>query len=123
MQKEDKETNTAYLFASEKERYDAQLRSLRAQAESKEKELSEIDEVGKRSEAVTNSLKAEVENLEKLSTELQATVEKIEETIASKKLEDEVVVQINTQVEKVEKLRKDKIQVCFSLVFVIATHI
>ena len=111
MRKEDKQSDTAYLYASEKERYDAQLRSLRAQADAKKEETEEAERNKQRSQAAKEEVKGEVDSLEQLGVDLEATVARIEETISDKRLHDEVIVQTNAQVEKVEKLRKDKISV------------
>lgn len=110
-QKEDKENDTAYIFANEKERYDAQIRLLRAQAEPREQELNDMMKIVEKNDVIVNNAKSEVEGLEKLNQELEETVKKIEETISSKKLEEGMVDKTNLQVEKVEKLRKDQIQV------------
>eukprot|EP00831_Metopus_contortus_P041582 TRINITY_DN3264_c0_g1_i12.p1 TRINITY_DN3264_c0_g1~~TRINITY_DN3264_c0_g1_i12.p1 ORF type:complete len:344 (-),score=97.70 TRINITY_DN3264_c0_g1_i12:73-1104(-) len=110
MQKEDKQTNTAYLYASEKERYDAQLRSLRTQIESKEKDINDLEKIYAKNVETKEAVSHEVEELERLGKELQMVVEKINEAISAKQLQQEVLDKTNEQVEKVEKLRKEKIQ-------------
>ena len=108
MQKEDKQTNTAYIYASEKERYDAQIRSLRAQIDHKEKEIEKLDKTKVKNDATKNEISGEVDSLEQLSKELEITVEKINESISSKKLQEEVIEKTKDQVERVENLRKEK---------------
>jgi len=108
MQKEDEETNTIYLYANEKERYEAQIRSLQAQMDAKLEELAKLDSVKGKNEESVNVLNAEVEDLLKLKGELEETVDKIESTISARQIEDNIIIKTNTQVEKVEKLRNEK---------------
>lgn len=111
MQKEDEETNTIHLYASEKERYDAQIRSLQTQVEAKGEELAKLETLRDKGKDSASALGAEVEELLKLSEELNETLKTIEGTIAARQLEEDTVSKINVQVEKVEKLRNRKISV------------
>jgi chromosome segregation ATPase len=108
MQKEDEETNTIYLYANEKERYEAQIRSLRAQVDDKLEELTKLDSVKGKSEEYVGVLNTEVEELLKLNGELEETVKAIENAISTRQIEDDIVQKTNAQVEKVEKLRNEK---------------
>lgn len=115
MQQDDKEINTVYLYAAEKERYEAQIRSLRAQADTKIEDINKLETVQSKSEESLGEVKTEVDELEKINMELEETVKQIENTISSKQLEEDIVQKTNTQVEKVEKLRKEKINVYLNL--------
>lgn len=122
MQKEDEETNTIYLFANEKERYEAQIRSLQVQVDSKVEELTKLEVSKDKNVEVVGVLTTEVEGLLKLNSELEETVKTIESTISAREMESNVVETTNVQVEKVEKLRNQKATVYLIVIFSIESN-
>lgn len=97
-----------YIYASRKERYDADIRSLRSQIDSKSEEISKLEGNQNKNEESINELKVEVDALIKLNVDLEETLKRIKSTIASKQVEEDVVVRVHSEVEKVEKLRKER---------------
>ncbi len=95
-------------MASEKERYESQIRAARAQREAKSKAIADLTRNRDATTAARDSARAEVAGLEQACQELEMTVTRINEAIASKKMRDEVVEQTNAQVQRVEQLRKEK---------------